>query len=110
MKRILGKSNIEVSALGMGCWAIGGPAWEKGQPIGWGVTDDNASIRGLERGLAEGINFLDTSNMYGAGHSEHLIGKVLKGRRSQAVIATKFGWVFDEERKEKLGYDLSNVI
>ena len=65
MKRILGKSNLEVSALGMGCWAIGGPAWEKGQPIGWGVTDDNASIRGLERGLAEGINFLDTSNMYG---------------------------------------------
>lgn len=107
MKRILGKSNIEVSALGMGCWAIGGPAWEKGQPIGWGVTDDAASIRGLERGLAEGINFLDTSNMYGAGHSERLIGKVLKGRRNQAVIATKFGWVFDEERKEKLGYDLS---
>lgn len=45
--------------------------------------------------------------MYGAGHSENLIGKVLKNRRNEAVIATKFGWVFDEERKEKLGYDLS---
>lgn len=107
MKRILGRSDIEISAMGMGCWAIGGPAWEKGQPIGWGTADDKESIRGLECGLAEGITFLDTSNMYGAGHSEKLIGKVLEGRRSQVVVATKFGWVFDETKKEKLGYDLS---
>lgn len=107
MKKVLGKTGIEISAMGMGCWAIGGQAWENGVPIGWGEVNDEDSIRGLECGLEMGVNFLDTSNMYGAGHSERIIGKVLKGKRDKAVIATKFGWIFDEVKKEKLGYDAS---
>ncbi|HSK66675.1 MAG TPA: aldo/keto reductase, partial [Anaerolineales bacterium] len=73
LKRTLGTSNLEVSALGLGCWAIGGPwTWaQPGQdsfPVGWGDTDDEESIRGLHTALDMGINFFDTAANYGAGH------------------------------------------
>lgn len=104
MKRILGKSQIEVSALGMGCWAIGGPwTWaQPGQepfPAGWGKTDDQESIRAIHAGLDSGVNFFDTAANYGAGHSEIVLGKALLGRRDRVVIATKFGHVIDEMTK-----------
>lgn len=104
LKRTLGKSNLEVSALGMGCWAIGGP-WDWAQPgkerypVGWGNTDDEESIRGLHAALDLGVNFFDTAANYGAGHSEILLGRAFKGRRDQVVIATKFGHMVNEETK-----------
>ncbi|MEJ2011185.1 MAG: aldo/keto reductase [Anaerolineales bacterium] len=108
--RTLGKSGIEVSALGMGCWAIGGPwTWtqpgEEPWPAGWGAIDDNESVRAIHAALAAGVNFFDTAANYGAGHSEKILGKALKGRRAQAVIATKFGHIIDEERKTVYGDD-----
>ena len=107
-KRRIGKSGIEVSAMGTGCWAIGGPAFEKdGTPIGWGNVNDEDSIRGLEAAIDMGITLFDTSNMYGTGHSESLIGQVIKGRRDKVVISTKFGWVFDAGTRTKLGWDVS---
>ncbi len=94
--------------MGTGCWAIGGPAFEKdGTPIGWGDVKDEDSIRGLETALDMGITLFDTSNMYGTGHSETLIGQVIKGRRDKVVISTKFGWVFDPATRTKLGWDVS---
>jgi aryl-alcohol dehydrogenase-like predicted oxidoreductase len=104
MKRTLGKSGIEVSAMGMGCWAIGGPwtydnAENEPYPAGWGKIDDKESIRAIHAGLDLGINFFDTAANYGAGHSERVLGKALEGKRDQVVIATKFGYVVDEKKK-----------
>lgn len=103
--RKLGRSGIEVSALGMGCWAIGGPIWEKGTPHGWGEVDDNESIQAVHRALELGVNFFDTANLYGAGHSEKVLGRAFAGRRKDVVIATKFNAVFDEQARELLGSD-----
>ena len=101
--RKLGRSNIEISALGMGCWAIGGPFFEKGTPLGWGEVDDEESMRAIDCALELGINFFDTANVYGAGHSERVLGKALAGRRRQVVIATKFNSLFDEVTREVTG-------
>ncbi|MFF5233928.1 aldo/keto reductase [Dactylosporangium sp. NPDC000521] len=97
--RRLGRSGIEVSALGIGCWAIGGPFWAGDQPLGWGEVDDDESIRAIRRALDLGVTFFDTANVYGAGHSEKVLAKALEGRRDQAVIATKFGGTFDEQTR-----------
>lgn len=102
--RRLGKSEIEVSALGMGCWAVGGPwTWEQpGEdpfPAGWGKTDDRQSIEAIHAALDLGINFFDTAANYGAGHSERILGQALGDRRGEVIIATKFGHVVDESRK-----------
>lgn len=103
--RKLGRSGIEVSTLGMGCWAIGGPFWQKGTPHGWGEVDDNESIRAIQRALELGVNFFDTANVYGAGHSERVLARALEGRRGEVVIATKFNAVFDEQTREVTGSD-----
>jgi aryl-alcohol dehydrogenase-like predicted oxidoreductase len=97
--RKIGRSGIEVSPMGMGCWAIGGPWLWLGGPGGWGEVDDNESIRAIHAALDNGINFFDTAANYGAGHSEQILGQALKGRRDKAVIATKFGFVVDEAGK-----------
>ena len=81
--RSLGKSGVHVSEIGFGAWAIGGDAW--------GPVEDAASIAAMERGLEVGINFIDTADVYGSGHSETLVAKVLKGRRDQVIVATKGG-------------------
>jgi aryl-alcohol dehydrogenase-like predicted oxidoreductase len=104
LTRTLGKSGIEVSALGMGCWAIGGP-WTWAQPrqdpypAGWGKVDDLESIRAIQTAIDMGVNFFDSAANYGAGHSESLLGQALLGRRADTVIATKFGRIMDEEKK-----------
>jgi aryl-alcohol dehydrogenase-like predicted oxidoreductase len=104
LKRTLGKSKLEVSALGMGCWAIGGP-WDWDQPgqerypVGWGNTDDAESLRALQTAMDLGVDFFDTAANYGAGHSEVLLGRAFKGKRDKLVIATKFGHMVDEQKK-----------
>ncbi len=100
-KRKLGKSGIKVSAVGMGCWAIGGPwTWhnpgDDPWPAGWGEIDDGESIRAIHAALDADVNLFDTAANYGAGHSEKVLGEALKGRRDQAVIATKFGHIVNE--------------
>ncbi len=103
MKRTLGRSGIEVSALGMGCWAIGGEMWLDGKPDGWGGVDDAESVRAIRRGLDLGITYLDTADAYGAGHSEEVVGKAIAGRRHEVVLATKFGYVPSEGSRTVIG-------
>ncbi|MEV7034397.1 aldo/keto reductase [Streptomyces sp. NPDC093272] len=104
--RTLGRSGIEVSALGFGCWAIGGE-WQdaSGQPLGWGRVDDEESVRAVHRALDLGVTFFDTADTYGAGHSERVLGRALAKRRDEAVVATKWGNVFDEHTRTLTGTD-----
>ncbi len=99
MNRVLGRSGIEVSAVGMGCWAIGGPWRLAGSDAGWGTTDDAESTRAIHAAIANGATFFDTAANYGAGHSERLLGAALEGRRDKVVIATKVGHKVDEAAK-----------
>ncbi len=104
--RFIGRSGIQVSALGLGCWAIGGPFYDaEGKPIGWGEMDDNESIRAIHCAMDWGVNFFDTADAYGAGHSEEVLREALKGRRDQVIIATKFGNVIDTELQMLVGTD-----
>jgi aryl-alcohol dehydrogenase-like predicted oxidoreductase len=104
--RTLGRSGIRVSALGFGCWAIGGE-WQntEGQPLGWGKVDDDESVRAIRRALDLGVTFFDTADTYGAGHSERILGRALGKRRADVVVATKWGNVFDEETRTLTGRD-----
>jgi aryl-alcohol dehydrogenase-like predicted oxidoreductase len=88
--RQFGKTNLRLSEVGFGAWAIGGGATVGNIPIGWGDTDDAISEKALLAAIDAGINFFDTADFYGLGHSEELIGKVL-GRNKNAIIATKVG-------------------
>lgn len=83
-KRTIGKSGIEVSAMAMGAWAIGGG-------ITWGENDDEESIRSIHCALDSGITWIDTAPAYGLGHSEEVVGRALKGRRDKVVVSTKCG-------------------
>lgn len=94
--RTLGKTGIKVSEVGFGAWAIGGPAALGGLAVGWGEADDRDSIRALEAAFDEGINFYDTADVYGMGHSEELLARAFGRRRAQVVIATKGGNLNDE--------------
>ncbi|MFF4254897.1 aldo/keto reductase [Streptomyces sp. NPDC001663] len=104
--RTLGRSGIGVSALGFGCWAIGGE-WQntEGQPLGWGKVDDDESVRAIRRALDLGVTFFDTADTYGTGHSERILGRALGKRRADVVVATKWGNVFDEETRTLTGRD-----
>jgi aryl-alcohol dehydrogenase-like predicted oxidoreductase len=81
-KRRLGRSGIEVSAIGFGCMSLSGI---------YGASGDDEGIAVIHAALDHGINLLDTSDAYGAGHNEELVGKAIKGRRDEVVLATKFG-------------------
>jgi aryl-alcohol dehydrogenase-like predicted oxidoreductase len=83
-KRRLGKSTLEVSAIGLGCMGLSGT---------YGPADDAESTTLIQRAIDLGVNHLDSSDMYGWGHNEELIGKALKGRRDRVVLTTKFGQV-----------------
>lgn len=106
-KRVIGRSGIQVSPMGLGCWAIGGQFYMDGKIDGYGETDDKESIRAIHTALDLGINFLDSSDAYGIGHSEEVIGEALEDRREKAVIATKFGFVGNEATKTLHGYNLT---
>jgi len=90
LKRQIGASGIEASAVGLGTWAIGG--WM------WGGTDDAASEDAIRAGLDAGITLIDTAPAYGLGHAEEVVGRAIKGRRDEVVLATKCGLVWHAQR------------
>jgi len=89
--RILGRTGLKVSEIGIGTWAMGGPTTLGGIQVGWGEVSDKISLRTLKHCIDLGINFIDTADTYGKGHSEEIIGKALKGKRKKFIIATKCG-------------------
>jgi len=88
--RRLGNSDLKVSVVGLGTWAMGGDFF--------GEVDDEQSIRTIQTAIDNGINLIDTAPAYGAGHSEEVVGKAIQGRRDDVVIATKVGILRDGER------------
>lgn len=88
--RKFGNTDLRVSVVGFGAWAIGGPAQVGEMAIGWGPADDDESIASIHKSLDKGINFFDTADFYGLGHSEQLIGQTI-GNNPDVVIATKVG-------------------
>ena len=80
--RPLGKSSLSVSAIGLGCMSLSGV---------YGAADDTASQDLIRHAVDQGVDHFDSSDMYGWGHNEQVLGRALKGRRDQVVVATKFG-------------------
>lgn len=104
--RRLGRSGIEVSALGLGGWAIGGAMSAGDQPLGYADVDDDEARAAVRRGVELGVTLFDTADAYGAGHSERLLGEALK-HQPQVRIATKFGNTLDEATRQLTGVDVT---
>lgn len=94
--RLLGKTGLSVSEIGLGTWVMGKSVTLGGVQIGWRNVYDKSSIRTILSCLDLGINFIDTADTYGKGHSEELIGKAIKEKREKYIIATKCGNYEDE--------------
>jgi len=106
MRRVLDPRDF--GTFGLGCWAIGGPFHESnGDALGWGEVDDAESIAAVRRALELGVRVFDTADVYGAGHSERVLGKALGDRREDVLVVSKFGNVFDEKSKILSGQDCS---
>lgn len=93
--RTLGNSDLQLTPIGYGAWAIGGGNWE----YGWGPQDDNDSLRTIEHALDSGINWIDTAATYGLGHSEEIVGKALRGRTQMPYVFTKCSMRWTPDRK-----------
>jgi aryl-alcohol dehydrogenase-like predicted oxidoreductase len=106
-KRPLGRSGLSAAPVGLGGWAIGGHFLLDGKPDGWGDVDDRESIRAIHAALDLGASLIDTADAYGTGHSEEVIGRALMGRRDGVIIATKFGFVLDREKRALTGMDVT---
>lgn len=94
-RKKLGSSELELSVIGLGTWAMGGTGWE----YSWGPQDDRNSIATIHRALDMGINWIDTAPVYGMGHSETIVGKAIKGMKDKPIIATKCSRLWDEQGK-----------
>src|SRR6185369_819528 len=92
--RKLGNSDLEITIIGFGAWAIGGGNWE----ASWGPQDDNESVSAIQRALDLGMNWIDTAAVYGLGHSEEVVARALKGRK-RPYIFTKCSLIWGADRK-----------
>ncbi|MEO6052706.1 MAG: aldo/keto reductase [Chthoniobacterales bacterium] len=93
--RRLGNSDLEITRIGFGAWAIGGGGWQ----FAWGVQDDRESIEAIHRALECGMNWIDTAPAYGTGHSEEIVAQALKDwKGSRPYVFTKCGLTWDEKR------------
>ncbi len=94
-KKKLGNSDMELTPIGFGSWAIGGDNWQ----FSWGPQDDNDSIAAIHKALDLDINWIDTAAVYGLGHSEEVVARALKSTSHKPYIFTKCGLVWDEKRE-----------
>lgn len=104
-----GRTDLDVSGIGFGAWGIGGPAMAGDVAIGWGEVDDDESVRALEEALDQGVNFIDTADFYGLGHSEEIVGRVV-GNRSDVVVATKVGHRLGENGRPTRDYSKRHIL
>jgi aryl-alcohol dehydrogenase-like predicted oxidoreductase len=93
-KKKLGNSDMELSPIGFGSWAVGGGDWQ----FSWGPQDDNDSIAAIHKALDLGMNWIDTAAVYGLGHSEEVVARAVKSASRKPYIFTKCGLVWDEKR------------
>lgn len=103
--RQLGNSDMHITAIGFGAWAIGGGDWE----FSWGAQDDNDSIAAIHRALDLGINWIDTAAVYGLGHSEEVVARALASRSEKPYVFTKCSMVWDKNepgKNKKIGHSL----
>jgi aryl-alcohol dehydrogenase-like predicted oxidoreductase len=91
-KRRLGQSDLSITPIGVGSWAIGGGQWE----FAWGHQDDEKSIAAIHAGLDNGMNWIDTAAVYGLGHSETIVGRAIKGLANRPHVFTKCSLVWDK--------------
>jgi aryl-alcohol dehydrogenase-like predicted oxidoreductase len=92
--RSLGSSGLEITTVGFGAWAVGGGGWA----FGWGPQDDDASLGAMRRAIELGVNWIDTAAVYGLGHSEQVVGRLLRDlpAEERPLVFTKCGLVWDE--------------
>lgn len=90
--RKLGKSNIEVSEISLGCWTLGGLNWVDGVPNGWANVDEKEVTGAVNYALDHGVNHFDNADVYGNGRAERMLARILGKRTNDVVIATKVGW------------------
>jgi aryl-alcohol dehydrogenase-like predicted oxidoreductase len=93
----LGTSDLWLTPIGFGAWAIGGDKWA----MSWGPQDDNESIAAIHKAIDLGVNWIDTAAIYGLGHSEEIVGRAVKESHVKPFIFTKCGMVWDEKREIK---------
>lgn len=93
--RQLGNSDLQLTPIGFGAWAIGGGDWQ----FGWGPQDDTDSVDAIHRALDAGINWIDTAAVYGLGHSEEIVGHALKTNTTKPYVFTKSTMTWGEDRK-----------
>ncbi|MEP6853126.1 MAG: aldo/keto reductase [bacterium] len=105
--RRLGRSGIQVAPIGVGTWVMGGRFGSGDQPLGWGEVDDAESVRTLHRAFDLGATLVDTSDNYGTGHAEEVLGRAIADRRDRVVVATKWGYTFNSDERETIGTDAS---
>jgi aryl-alcohol dehydrogenase-like predicted oxidoreductase len=94
-KKRLGNSDLELTPIGVGAWAMGGGGWA----FAWGPQDDNESVAAIEAALDGGVNWIDTAAVYGLGHSEEVVARAVKGRPAKPLVFTKCERVWDEAGK-----------
>jgi aryl-alcohol dehydrogenase-like predicted oxidoreductase len=93
--RKLGASDLEITPIGVGAWAMGGGGWQ----FAWGAQDDQESVEAIHAALDKGINWIDTAAIYGLGHSEEVVGCALAGRSKKPLVFTKCGIVWNDRRE-----------
>jgi aryl-alcohol dehydrogenase-like predicted oxidoreductase len=95
--RLLGRTNLEITRVGFGSWAVGGGGWA----FGWGPQDDSSSLAAMRRALELGVNWIDTAAAYGLGHSEEMVGRLLREipRSERPLVFTKCGLVWDDQNR-----------
>ncbi|MBL7214510.1 MAG: aldo/keto reductase [Phycisphaerae bacterium] len=103
--RKLGQTDVELTVIGLGTWAIGGP-WQ----FGWGPQDDAESVRTIHAAVDAGINWIDTAPIYGCGHSEEVVGQALKQMRQKPLVATKCGLLWNDKREKINCLDHDSII
>ncbi len=96
------RSGLEVTDVGLGLWAVAGSEW--------GPAEDQGSLEAIETALDQGVNFFDTADVYGDGHSEELLGQAMEGRRDRFVAATKIGWINFDRESFRSQYDTVDKI
>jgi len=111
--RQLGNSDLRITPLGVGAWAMGGAGWA----FSWGPQDDQESIGAIHAALDRGINWIDTAAVYGLGHSEEVVGRAVKGRSNRPYVFTKCARIWNEQgqiqkslERESIRHEIENSL